>query len=61
MATYVATNGMKVAGLYMGLKEQQGEGREAVLIFAGCLVLGAQKVENMVIAGLDKFFGRGDE
>lgn len=59
---YVVTNGTKVVGLYLGIKEVARETvRESVLIFAAVLAMGAQAVENIVIAAIDRFFGRGEK
>jgi hypothetical protein len=58
VTTYVVTNGTKVIGVYVGLKEAARDNvRESVLIFAACLALGAQTVENVLLKAIDRFFG----
>lgn len=59
VTTYVITNGIKVLGAYVILAEQQGEGRNWVLLAGAALALGAQTVEKIALAALDKFFGNG--
>jgi hypothetical protein len=45
VSTYLIMNGTKVAGVYIILKEQGGEGRNWVLVAGAALALGAQTVE----------------
>jgi drug/metabolite transporter (DMT)-like permease len=60
VTTYLIANGTKVAGVYIILKEQSGEGRNWILVAGAALALGAQTVEAIVIAAIDRFFG-GEE
>jgi hypothetical protein len=61
VTTYALANGTKVMGIYLGIKEAGRENvRESVLIFAACLALGAQTVENIVLKAIDRFFGGGN-
>jgi drug/metabolite transporter (DMT)-like permease len=57
VTTYLIMNGTKVAGVYIILKEQSGEGRNWILVAGAALALGAQTVEAIVIAAIDRFFG----
>jgi hypothetical protein len=57
VTTYLVMNGTKVAGVYIVLKEQSGEGRNWVLLAGGALALGAQTVETVLIALINRFFG----
>jgi drug/metabolite transporter (DMT)-like permease len=61
VSTYLIMNGTKVAGVYIILKEQGGEGRNWVLVAGAALALGAQTVEAIVIAAIDRFFGGQSE
>jgi hypothetical protein len=60
VSTYIVTNGTKVVGLYLVLKEQSGAGRDSVLIAGALLALGAQTAETIILAVIDRFFGGGD-
>jgi hypothetical protein len=57
VTTYLIANGTKVAGVYIILKEQTGEGRNWVLVAGAALALGAQTVETVLIAAINRFFG----
>jgi hypothetical protein len=58
VATYFVTNGTKVLGVYIVLKEASREVvRDSVLIVGALLALGAQTVEAIVLAAIDRFFG----
>ena len=57
VTTYVITNGIKVLGAYVVVVEQAGQGRSWVLVAGAVLALGAQTVERIVLAALDRFFG----
>jgi hypothetical protein len=61
VTTYLIANGTKVAGVYIILKEQAEGGRNWVLIAGAALALGAQTVETIIIAALDRFFGGSGE
>jgi hypothetical protein len=61
VTTYLVMNGTKIAGVYIVLKEQTGEGRNWVLLAGGALALGAQTVEAILIAVIDRFFGGAQE
>ena len=60
ITTYVIANGTKVAGAYLVLKEQAGEGRNSVLIVGAVMILGAQTVEAVLLRIIDRFFGGED-
>jgi hypothetical protein len=61
VGTYLVMNGTKIAGVYIILKEQSGEGRNWVLLAGGALALGAQTVESVLIALIDRFLGGAQE
>lgn len=58
VTTYLLTNGTKVLGVYIVLKEQAKDNvRDSVLIVGALLALGAQTVEAILLATIDRFFG----
>jgi hypothetical protein len=57
VSTYVVTNGIKVLGAYVVLAEQAGQGRNWVLLAGAALALGAQTVERIALAVIERFFG----
>lgn len=60
VTTYLITNGTKVVGVYIILKERTlDDPKDSVLIIGGVLALGAQTVEAIVLATIDRFFGNG--
>lgn len=62
VTTYVVTNGTKVLGVYVIVKEQTRDAvRDSVLIAGALLALGAQTVEAIILATIDRFFGGGDK
>lgn len=61
ITTYVVTNGTKVLGVYMVVKEQTKDTvRDSVLVTGALLALGAQTVEAILLAAIDRFFGGED-
>jgi hypothetical protein len=57
----IVTNGTKAIGVYIVLKEAAREStRDSVLIVGALLAMGAQTVESIVLAAIDRFFG-GEE
>ena len=62
LTTYILTNGTKVVGVYIVLKEQsQDMVRDSVLIVGALLALGAQTTEAILLSLIDRFFGGGDK
>lgn len=58
--TYIVTNGTKVVGVYLILKEASRETtRDSVLLAGAFLALGAQAAEDIILKIVDRFFGNG--
>ena len=58
VTTYIVTNGTKVVGVYLILKEASRDTtRDSILLAGAALALGAQAVEDIILKIVDRIFG----
>jgi hypothetical protein len=61
LTAYIVTNGTKVVGVYLILKEASRETtRDSVLLAGAFLALGAQAAEDIILRIVDRIFNGGN-